>query len=385
LRVMPLNKMVIGKALGKTIYTEDGRVLLQAGTPLTERFIRRLRQKGYTAVYVRNELSPDLEIDDAINEATRVRAVKETWRAMQSASNRRPLDVSRINEVVSEIIDDLRDNSDLVFSLSTLRTHDDYTFVHSVNVCVLSLILGHALYYDYGSLKTLGVGALLHDIGKTQIPVEILRKPGQLSADEYDQMKRHAQEGFDILREHFEINLFSAHVAFQHHERYDGSGYPRGLKGDEIHEFARIASVADSYDALTSGRPYHGRVLPHDACRTLVEREGSHYAPRIVHKLIERVAAYPVGTIVKLETGEIAVVVAQEKENSTRPRTRVVTDSSYKLVEPYEVSLAEESSLEVNAVLLDFPDKVKAQLRRQGLSEPPPTVCLAEDGSASGT
>ncbi len=363
MRIATVSSALVGKKLAKTIFTADGKALLSAGVTLTPALIESLRRRGFQSVYIQNELLPDLVVDDAVNEETRIKATAIVKQTMDDLAVGRRVNLSRVSKVVDSIIDDLQHNSDLVFSLSALRSVDEYTFAHSVNVCVLCGIIGTALHYSRDDLHKLGVGALLHDLGKVQM-ADLVRKPDRLTEAEWERMKTHAQVGFDILRANFEINLLSAHVAFQHHEHMDGSGYPRGLRGHEIHEFGRIAAVADVYDALSSDRSYRPRLDPVQVAEHLIKESGPHLDPEIVRKLLTRVALYPTGSIVVLSSRQVAVVVAQGAGDVARPRVKVVTDENYNMIEPQEIDLAERPDLVIKAVLADFPARVHEQLRR---------------------
>ncbi|MEW6523510.1 MAG: HD-GYP domain-containing protein [Bacillota bacterium] len=362
MRIVALGNDVIGKVLARGVYTADGRVLLRSGVKLTAAYVGHLIQKGYTSVYVHNELVPGLEASDAIKEATRVRATALMTSALDDARSSRPIDYVRIGQVVDDILADLHKESGFVFELSTLRSIDDYSFVHSVNVCVLSIILGQSLYLGYRDLKRLGVGAILHDIGKVKVPVELLLRKGSLNPAEFELVKAHTNLGFEIIRSHPEFSMVSAHVALQHHERLDGSGYPRGLRGGEILDFGLIAGVADVYDALVSDRPHRPGYNPADAMQQLVRGAGTLFDERLVRQLIEVVAVYPVGSIVQLSDGTIAVVVRQQRGRPSHPVVAVITDPLYTLVTPVEFGLETRPGLQVTAVLPDYPDRVKEQL-----------------------
>ncbi len=364
MRPAEVNSNLIGKKLAKTVFTADGRPLLTAGVTLTPAYLDALRRRGFTVVYVQNELLPDLEVDEALNSDTRVRATRIIKESMDRLAAGYEINVKAVSDAVNDILNDLTGNSDLVFSLSSLRSVDEYTFTHSVNVCAIALIAGQSLHYTRQDLHKLGVGALLHDIGKVQMG-DIVRKPGKLSPEEWERMKTHPTIGYELLRTNFEISLLSAHVAFQHHERMDGSGYPRGLAGGDIHEFGRIGAVADVYDALASDRPYRKRLDPATLAAELQGMAGDHLDPEIVRKLLARMALYPTGSIVLLATRQVAVVVRQTMGDPAHPVVRVVTDSDYNLVEPFDVSLAEREDLTVHMILPDYPVRVQEQIRRR--------------------
>lgn len=330
MRKMPVDALIPGMVVARAIYNADGQVLLAKGVTLKPIYLVRLREMGIPAVYIQDETTRDIEIEDVVNEETRLQAIKAmkdlfgSWH--EGERNHTPLlaDYNRLERVVNSLLEDLLDQKELIINLTDIRTLDDYTFAHSVNVCILAMITGLTLRYSRSALLHLGVGALLHDIGKTCIPLHILNKPGRLTAEEYEQVCRHAQCGFDILRLQKEVSLVSALVALEHHERYNGSGYPQGLKGEEIHEFARITGVVDVYDALTADRVYRRAYPPYEAYEMLAGAGNFTHDYRIVKAFLYNVAAYPVGTMVELNNGEIGVVTGTARGHSHQPRVRLL-------------------------------------------------------------
>jgi HD-GYP domain-containing protein (c-di-GMP phosphodiesterase class II) len=192
----------------------------------------------------------------------------------------------------------------------------------------------------------LGVGAMLHDIGKTQIPMEILMKPGKLTDEEYALMKEHSLQGYQMLKDIPDIPLLSAHCALQHHERLDGSGYPRGLKGDEIHLYGKIVGIADVYDALTTNRVYRKAFLPHEALEYLFTSTGQ-FDSNLIAVFRDHVAIYPIGLIVTLSNGVKAVVVDINTKYPQRPIVRVLKNADGQEIIPYEIDLSQDFSITV--------------------------------------
>ncbi len=340
--------------LAQSVISSDGKVLLAKGQRLRDSYIARLVQLGVYSVYVVDPRFPDIDAVDFLSEQTRLRALRMVRTACTSLIAGSLLDTPAISDIVDMLIDDLSTKPDLLINMFDIRLQDDYTFAHSVNVCSFAILIGMSCSLRRDQLRELAIGALMHDLGKTLVPSDLLKKPGPLSPAEYEQVQEHASAGFEILRRQGEIGLLSAHIAFQHHERMDGSGYPRGLAGSEIHLYGRIVAVADVYDALVSDRAYRPRFLPHRAAELLLEQNGQFFDAEIVHRFLQQVAFYPTGTLVRLSTGVIGVVVDVNKPVTTRPIVRALYDAEGEdLDDYYELDLSRNSDISIIEVIAD--------------------------------
>lgn len=317
------DRLTPGMILARNVYAESGSLLLSANMALDGQRITRLVNMGVENVFVRHPFC-DIEPEEIIHERTRVEAFRFTRRAFDRFCQAQSVQVPGLRAVVRKIIEDALDHRDLLIQLSAIRGHDDYTFAHSLNVCVLSVMTGVKMRLPERQLVELAMGALLHDLGKTLVPHAILTKPGPLTAAEWDKVRRHGEDAFHILRRQWGLPLAVAHIAHQHHENFDGSGYPRGLAGDAIHSYARIVAVADIFDAVTSDRPYRQAFLPHDAYEIILGSRGVKLDPETVDIFVDNVAMYPVGSTVVLDSGEIGVVVKVFPKLSTRPIVKIV-------------------------------------------------------------
>jgi len=342
-----------GVTLAKPIYTSNGNILLAPGKELSEAMIHRLVDLGITQVYIQDPRTDDIVVEEAVSEETRNRAVKTVYstfsQMIESRKWARTVSNPRLGRefrgAFEDILYDLQSNKHVMVHLTNIHTTDNYLYSHSVNVGIYSAALGMALGLKRDDLIDLGIGAMLHDIGKTQIPLEILNKPGKLTDEEYRTMKEHSMHGYQILKDHPDIPLISAHCALQHHERLDGTGYPRGLKGSEIHLFGQIVGIADVYDALTSNRVYRKAFLPHEALEMLFTSTGQ-FDQELIRKFRDNVAIYPIGLVVALSTGEKAVVVDINTKFPHRPIVRVLADADGQDVKsPYELDLSADLTL----------------------------------------
>ena len=322
-----------GMQTARNVISADGRLLLSADSRVTDSYIRRLQELGIYAIYVRNPFFEDVKIPTALTEETRISSIQTVKRGFEVLKTQRvELALDSIQRAARRIVGELLSNRFALIHLTEIRTHDDYTFAHSVEVCTLAVLVGVQMGYSESRLNELAVGALLHDIGKIQIDQNLLNKPARLTDDEMALMRGHTLFGFEILRSQKErISLPSMHIALQHHEKYDGTGYPRGLKKDEIHEFARIVAIVDVYDAVTSDRPYRQAMLPHEAHELILASVTQHFDPTILPIFLNKIAVYPIGTVVRLNTGDIGVVVSVEPGMQARPTVRLIMDKHRRL------------------------------------------------------
>ncbi len=252
------------------------------------------------------------------------------------------VDGERAASVVDQMVDSIFRNRDALSSLTRLKSFDDYTFQHSLNVSVLALSLGRHLGLVKGELRRLGIGAVLHDVGKMRVPEEILNKPGRLTDEEFVIIKGHPLHGAKILMETPDVPDECSAVALNHHERFNGRGYPRGLQGLHIGKFGLISAIVDVYDAVTSDRVYHKGMPSHQAVQKIYEWGKTDFYPIYVQKFIQCLGIYPVGSVVQLDTGEVGVVCRQNHEQLLRPRVRLVRGpGNQPLRRPADVDLTE--------------------------------------------
>lgn len=264
---------------------------------------------------------------------------------LRNARLKGEIDTKKIDSVVGRMVDSIFRNPDALTSLARLKSFDDYTFAHCVNVCILSLAIGRHMGLRRNTLKDLGAGAILHDIGKMLVPEFILKKPGKLSDDEFSVMRTHASLGDVLLAQNSDISWQARQVTLQHHERFDGSGYPAGLAGGDIHLLARIGAVADVYDAMSSNRVYQKAVAPEEAVKKLYLMRGTHFDPEIVERLIKCLGIYPIGTLVELNTGEKAIVRSINHANPLKPTVLMVSDRYGRILSlPFVLPLPDDRS-----------------------------------------
>lgn len=351
MRRVSLDKVRAGAILAKTIMSLDGKVLLAAGMEITEEYKRKLQANRISEIYIEDEISKDIQVPEVVREEIVYEAKQMIKAMMTKPSVKTSIDGRKVMEIVDKIISSILANKDIIANLCDIRSVDDYTFSHSVNVCILSLIIGIGLGYSGDRLRELGVGSILHDIGKVMVPNDILKKPYQLTSEEFEEIKKHTYYGYEILKNTSGISMTASYIALEHHERIDGSGYPYQLKDDNIHKAARIVAVSDVYDALTSDRIYRKKLMPHEVIDYITSLGSHHFDQEVVDVFIRFIAYYPVGTAVILNTGEKGLVSKYNKRFPTRPTVRVVMGKDGKMLSKQrELDLAQNLQCRITDV-----------------------------------
>lgn len=231
----------------------------------------------------------------------------------------RSIDVQGARELVNQMVDTIVANESAMMWLAQLKRRDEYTSLHSINVCVISVVFGRHLGFSEEQLREIGHGALLHDIGKMRVPLDLLNKSAPLTVAELEELKRHPQYGYEILQGSSGISEAALDIVRSHHERVDGHGYPRGLSGDEISEYAMLVSIVDVYDAITSDRVYHMGISPHEALNLMYEWAPKSFPSEPLEQFIKCLGIYPIGSIVELNTGEVGVVMTVNRAHRLLP------------------------------------------------------------------
>ena len=341
-----------GSIIAKDVYTDDGLLIISKGVAFRVDFIDRFKDIGIDEILIEdsnvigteplNSSQRKIEIADVIYEKTRTQAEMQIKKTMVRFCATGNVNISQISSLVDKIIDQLLTKKEIVFALSQLRSIDDYTYRHSVNVCVLSLVLGIDLRLDQDSLKNLGIGAMLHDIGKVLISEDILKKPTKLTKEEFEEIKKHTEYGYEILMQ-TEISPEAAMIALCHHEKYDGSGYNKGMKQEKIPLFSRIVALADVYDAMSNDRIYQKKSPANKVFREIAHLGDKHFDKTLMEQFLSHLHIYPNGTGIVLNTNHRGIVIGQNKLFPESPIIRLFKEEKNNLKDLYtdiDLSLA---------------------------------------------
>ena len=330
MRFIPAFSLREGLILGKSIYNNFGGLLLKEGSEIKQPYIEKILELGFQGLYIDDDISKDIEIENIISDELKLKSISKLKNMFMNIENGKSTDkdIKDIGNIAEDMVDELIANRNVMLNMIDIKSFDDYTFFHSVNVAVLSIIVGIAINLNKNDLYKLAMGALLHDVGKVFINQDLLNKQGKLTDEEFEIMKSHSINGYRYIKSNFDVPVKSYIAVLDHHEKYDGTGYPNNKVGENISLFGRIIAIADVYDALTSDRPYKKSSLPANVIEYIMGGPGTHFDFDLVNVFLKKVAAYPVGTCVELNNGVVGIVVENYSNSSTRPKIRVLNSNS---------------------------------------------------------
>ncbi|MCG7991045.1 MAG: HD-GYP domain-containing protein [Candidatus Thiodiazotropha lotti] len=329
----------IRKSAIKVVYIDTDKGLDIEQQPAVEQSAATV-QAETVADRKTNSSDPQNSLQEEIVKANQVRleAGRVITDIMADARLGKQIETERVTPVVEDMLASIFRNQDAFLGLTRIRQMDQYTFEHSVSVSALMIAFAKKLQLDQSTIWELGVGGILHDVGKLQVPEKILNKPGRLTDQEFDVMRGHVGFGYKLIDEAESIPKRAQQVILQHHERLNGTGYPGRLSGEEISLYGKMAAIVDVYDAITSDRVYHKGKLPSLVLRQLVEwSDEGDFDAELVQRFIQCVGIYPVGSLVVLESQRLAVVVASPQKALLNPVLKVIYDLRKQRLIPPEV------------------------------------------------
>ena len=319
--------------LSKPLILADGTVLLHEGIVIKERYIEYLRNKGFTSLFVGNpQIQDKNEVkEDFYSLKARQEAIAAAQETVNQFSVGKGVKLTNIKRLVSEWINQLEQKPANMVNILDVRRKEGYMFSHAVNTCILSIMTGITMGYNSKQLDELGLAAMLHDVGKIKFPKNVARQfSNKLTKSEREEYKRHPFYSLEILRRNETVSVNVLNACFQHHERWNGSGYPMGLKGKEISEYAQIISIADVYERLIVGMPHRLPTPVYYAAAILNKASGEFFNPAIVDIFNQNVAIYPIGKMVRLNNQQSGVILGVDIRNKTVPIVRITSSPDEK-------------------------------------------------------
>lgn len=361
-----MEKVEPGMVLGNDLFDMEGRPIIPSGSTLSAKHIQKLKNFGFFGIYIIDDLSKDIIIEPAISQEIRNSA-------LQSIRNE---DIDGCKSIAKQMVEEVVQKGIVSLDMKDLKTYDDYTYAHSVNVAVLCCVIGIGMGIDQQNLSSLVTAALLHDLGKLHIPEAILKKEARLTSEEYDVMKNHAVKSYQIIADRKDIPESVKKAVLLHHENVDGSGYPQGLTGEEQSIFVKILHVADVYDALTSQRPYKKPYSASEAAEYLMGACGIMFDYQVVEHFLQQVPLYPKGTEVRLSDGKNGIIYENGGIHNLRPIVRLFDGTLVDLVNRRYLNLTILSAEEIDTM---NPTNSEKERRDMILNAKKPKILVVDD------
>lgn len=326
--LLPIDSVNPGMKTAEVVFNKNGNVMIWEDVVLDGLTIQRLKNVGVEELVIQLEQAQEFTRQEYDDSPERFKIEYEqdlggTKRMFQTISSGRRINMEETNNLVESVFRKSESNRNIIDSITQVRSIDEYTYYHSLNVSMLCMIIGKWLRLDDYHVKNLTQAGLLHDIGKMKVPVEILNKPDKLTSTEFEEMKRHSEYGYNIVKDSSQISPEVAKAILTHHEKEDGSGYPMGLTGDKLNLYSKIITVADIFDAMTANRTYKSKDTPFKVFELMQHGSFGVLDPVVLNVFLNNVTSYYIGAKVLLNTGDTGVVVFMNKTNLSRPVVQV--------------------------------------------------------------
>ena len=354
MRLISVENIRESDTLGKSIYSTEATLLLSAGSSLSSSMMASLKKNNIHYIYIEDDLSEGIVPESVIPDAMKVQAAAKVEKLMKKSFTQlrgqqgkmvQPHLVREYKALVSDLFEFLSEAPDRLYNMVELMGTDMYTYSHSVNVAVLGIINGLSMGMDREKIKHMALGGLMHDIGKAQISPSLLNQKEPLSDAEFDEIKNHAALGYDLIKDDLTLSGITKQIVYGHHERLNGTGYPRSLPATHISSYTRLIAISDIFDAMTSDRIYQKRMPVYKALDIMMGEAIERIDADILKKFVGNIAVYRPGEIVVLEDGRRGIVVSVQKNYATRPVVRIIENSEGETVKPYEIDLMQELCL----------------------------------------
>ena len=356
MRLVPIENVKPNSYLGKTLYDVEGRVLLNSGTLITQKLINKIKDLNLNSLYIIDDMN-NYAFESIVKDELRSKSlelIKSTFNTPKAINDQNKEDeedkyLKQIYLLAEDLLDDILSNDKILYFLVDIKKLNSSVYDHTINVTILSLVIGISLNLPKFDLLNLCVGSLLHDIGKSFIDINIIDKDGPLTYKEFEKMKEHCEKGYYYLKDRSFIHNDCKMIILQHHERIDGMGYPKGLLGNQINKLAKIVSVADVYDTLTSDRYYIDSMCASDALEYIMGHADTIFDFEIVKTFSRVVVPFPNGTFIRLSNGDLGISKETFRNFPLRPNVKII-DSKVRETIGTTISLIDELSLVITNV-----------------------------------
>ena len=325
MRYIASTQLKSGMVIGQDIFDGAGRLIMPKRHMLDSRNIAEILRMGIAGLYIDDAFTRGIEIQEVVAPEVRRCALESVHNMFAKTTNENAdANEEKIQKTIEEVVDDILNNGDVMYNMLEVKDYDNYTYYHSVNVGILSSLIGIQMGLSKEALVELTTAAMLHDIGKTFVDMSLLSARRKLRDEEWLEMRRHPMYGYEYVRENYNFPSSVGSAILEHHENWDGTGYPMGLKGADIHLYARIIKAADVYDGMTSARPYHDAMLPGEVIEYIMAHVGTEFDVQVVTVMLEKLCVYPIGCEVVLSNGEHAIVVENHSGYVLRPTIKLL-------------------------------------------------------------
>jgi len=343
-----------GMVLAGDLFSKEGIFIWPAKKPITQSVIDELKKKGIRELYYTKNINKDLSqnMPPMFSEEIKEEAKEAIYNILEQVKKDEKVNVEEVRNVIEKLFKEMISKlGKAVINLSIVKNYDEYTYTHLINVTILSMFFSKFLGASDFVIKEVGMGAILHDIGKVKIPTSILHKPGELTEEELKIMKKHPIIGYFAIKDEPTVSTYAKKIVLFHHERFDGNGYPLGLKFDRIGRYPQIVSLADVFDAITSERPYKPSMSIPQTLNFIMKKSGIYFEPLLAQKFIMEMSKlyglpspYAIGSFVLLNTGEKAVITQKDSEYTLRPTVLVIENALGKPDTKRKINLYLDSS-----------------------------------------
>lgn len=342
MRLVEFAELKQGMIVGQPVYGPNGELLCKQGSLLKDMYIEKIHNYSIPHLYIADEVSEDVEIHCTISQEVKneaYRNIKKLYTSIQQKSKSFHTAMQDCLNSVDKITEDVIAEKIDLFDLFDIKMMDEYIYQHPVNVAIISLIIGKTMSLSTLELYRLGVGAFLFDVGQMFVPQEVLNKRTEYTEEDIKAMQKHTENGYRFAKDEFNLPMKSYLAILQHHERYDGTGYPNGKKGKEISEYGRIVAIADVYDALSSRKPYREAMSPIIAFKTILEGANKEFDPDIVKIFASHVSPYPLGFTLHFPDKRTGIVQQNYVNKPFNPLVKIIIENDEVLTNPYSINL----------------------------------------------